>query len=272
MVLSKANGGVSSARNIGLEKAKGKWIGFADADDWMEPSMYEQLFHITQTKQTEVSMCEYIEYMPDPQQKPIRKGAAPWNVCQSVDEVYEQVLRRDGSFTAVWNKLFSRDILYKDGTCIRFDETLGVGEDEVWLMQVLANAKSVAFVPDALYHWRYRQGSASRHERLSERAWSILTAKQRVIDMLAQKPKLQRLARSRMINDCYHLKVCAYQTDDRQSMKRINAAFKGNRYCWLLSRDVLLLRKGKVALMALLMWLHAPKRWVQRVSSMRRTR
>lgn len=42
-VIHKKNGGVSSARNAGLDACTGDYIGFADADDWMEPDMYEVL-------------------------------------------------------------------------------------------------------------------------------------------------------------------------------------------------------------------------------------
>ena len=43
-VFHKENGGVSSARNLGLENAQGKWITYVDGDDWIEPTMYEELY------------------------------------------------------------------------------------------------------------------------------------------------------------------------------------------------------------------------------------
>ena len=43
-VFHKPNGGSSSARNLGISMAKGKWIGFVDSDDWIEPQMYERLY------------------------------------------------------------------------------------------------------------------------------------------------------------------------------------------------------------------------------------
>jgi glycosyltransferase involved in cell wall biosynthesis len=44
-VIHKENGGLSDARNVGLDAARGELIGFADSDDWLEPDMYETLYH-----------------------------------------------------------------------------------------------------------------------------------------------------------------------------------------------------------------------------------
>ena len=50
-VFHKPNGGSSSARNLGISMAKGKWIGFVDSDDWIEPQMYERLYEAVQALQ-----------------------------------------------------------------------------------------------------------------------------------------------------------------------------------------------------------------------------
>ena len=59
-VIDKANMGVSSARNTGIEAAIGEYIGFVDADDWIEPEMYENMYHQVKQMQADVCMCNYV--------------------------------------------------------------------------------------------------------------------------------------------------------------------------------------------------------------------
>ena len=60
----KANEGISSARNYGLERAHGEWIGFVDADDWVESEMFERMLAAAHRSAAEVAVCGYYyEYM-----------------------------------------------------------------------------------------------------------------------------------------------------------------------------------------------------------------
>src|SRR5690554_80942 len=59
-VIHKTNGGVSSARNVGLELAEGEYIGFVDPDDWIEPSMYESMYNNIKKNNSEICICNYI--------------------------------------------------------------------------------------------------------------------------------------------------------------------------------------------------------------------
>lgn len=59
IVIHKENGGVSSARNIGIKNAKGKWITFVDSDDWIENDYVEKLSKIGIQNKAEVVLCGY---------------------------------------------------------------------------------------------------------------------------------------------------------------------------------------------------------------------
>ncbi|MBQ8615735.1 MAG: glycosyltransferase, partial [Clostridia bacterium] len=58
-VLHKANGGVSSARNFGLDNATGDFIGFIDPDDFVELDMYEKLLNALNSQNATMAMCRY---------------------------------------------------------------------------------------------------------------------------------------------------------------------------------------------------------------------
>ena len=59
VAIHKKNGGLSSARNTGLDIAKGKYIGFVDGDDYIEPNMYEELLNNIHEHQSDIAICNY---------------------------------------------------------------------------------------------------------------------------------------------------------------------------------------------------------------------
>lgn len=269
VVLDKPNGGVSSARNLGLAHARGAWIGFVDGDDWVEPEMFSRLLACAEATGADAVMCGYREYLP--QGGWLDKGCEPAACCTG-REALRQVLRRTGYFTALWNKLFRRDALCPHGEWPRFDGTLCVGEDETWLLRVLPGMARVAFVPQVLYHWRTRGDSASRKEVITPASMSVLRAKAMAEELAAAAdPALRGLTRSRLLNDCYHLKVIAYRTRSKQALRQVNRAFRGRRLSWLVSSDVPLLRKAKVLAMSVMIALHLPRAWVDRAFYVRRS-
>ena len=63
-VIHKENGGVSSARNTGLQQAKGKWIMYVDGDDWIEPDMIESLIEAAKATEADLVFGDYMKYGP----------------------------------------------------------------------------------------------------------------------------------------------------------------------------------------------------------------
>ena len=60
-VLHQKNGGLSAARNAGLDVARGEWIGFVDSDDYIAPEMYETLYKAVQSTGADLALCDYAE-------------------------------------------------------------------------------------------------------------------------------------------------------------------------------------------------------------------
>ena len=194
-VIHKPNGGVSSARNAGLLACTGQYIGFVDADDWIEPEMYEKM--VKNVVDNDVVICGFYDY-PYGMDRPIPRGTASVPQC-NFERAVIQILSRDGYYCTLWNKLFRHDII----SGITFDTALSFGEDEVWLLRVLKHAERIAFLPVPLYHWRKREGSATRFKRVTERQLSLLEAKKQSFSLLPEKEAIVRLAKSKMFNDCF---------------------------------------------------------------------
>ncbi len=151
-VFHNSNKGVSATRNAGLQQATGTYIGFCDADDWMEPTMVEELYNAMTTNNCNWAICNI--YM-------IKEGQPVKTRLQLKDQVIDITDNR-GDFVhglmrfnydyANWNKLFDASIIRKHQ--IRFEEDMTIWEDLLFNLQYLHYANRVAILAKPLYHYR----------------------------------------------------------------------------------------------------------------------
>ncbi len=267
VVIHQENQGVSQARNTAMERSTGQFIGFVDGDDWCEPQMIERLLRSLRKNDADVAMCGYTDY-PNGLDHPVRKGLVPGGP-RDYESAIPVILQRNGYFTAVWNKMFRADVLRPKGSVIKMDPGLAYGEDEAWLFEVLSGAERIAFVPEALYHWRPREGSATRSDRMTEGQMTLLEAKARALALLPDEHDIQVLARGRVYNDCHILKVTAYCCGDDSSYDVIDDFLTPLKKDWDRSSDIPLIRRGKVVLLNAMMVTRMPKKLVRAVSDKR---
>lgn len=156
-VFHKTNGGVSSARNLGLDKATGDYILFVDADDWIKVDTCQKV--IDAMIETDSDVCFYnIIMAPKNGKNFLRAPKAPSGVCEK-KELLEQVI--GCYYPCINNKCFKRDIIYKkDGTHILFDENTRILEDGLWLMQTSDNWRQGVLISEGLVYRRLWEGSA----------------------------------------------------------------------------------------------------------------
>lgn len=140
-VIHKKNGGVSSARNAGIDLAQGDYIGFVDADDWIEPNMYEVLINNAEKFSADKSSCGYVYYGRNV------SGAVDCTVLKNSDDMRLRLIR--GDHNAVWCAIYSRSVVGD----IRFDESLKVAEDWLFNYQVCLKMSSEVIVDTPLYHY-----------------------------------------------------------------------------------------------------------------------
>ena len=152
-VFHKENGGVSSARNLGLDNAKGEWISFVDADDWVEEDYLKNLQN-TDEKEIDLVECGYynvskngeIEVLPTFKDKDAKLYLKK---LFSYAPFYEGYL---------WVKLFKRSIIGKEN--LRFDINLHYNEDRVFIAKYLNFCKNIKTLPRCLYHYNNLQCNA----------------------------------------------------------------------------------------------------------------
>ncbi len=143
-VIHKQNGGVSSARNIGLEHAKGDFIGFVDSDDYIDSNMYELLLNDLIVNNSDISVCSAFLVDNNNETKP--DNIVKTQVLNKEEAVKFLSYKMNNS---LWNKLFRKDFFE---SC-RFEEGHTHGEDHLILLHILKNVQKVSFVEDSLYYY-----------------------------------------------------------------------------------------------------------------------
>ena len=146
-VIHKENGGVSSARNVGIEAAKGNYLLFADSDDYVEQDMVEKL--LGGIGNDDIAICGFHHHYQG--RDIVRIPEVPG---QSGEENF-LALYGEGFLNMPWNKLYKRELTG------RFDESLSLGEDLLFNLDYLRRADGIAIVKAPLCHYIQDETGAS---------------------------------------------------------------------------------------------------------------
>ncbi|MBR1796582.1 MAG: glycosyltransferase family 2 protein [Clostridiales bacterium] len=150
-VYHKPNGGLSSARNYGIDKATGEYIGFVDSDDYISEDMYEVLYRNIITYNADISLCGlYDIYNGIPQKVNNDHLVIEANAEETIKIVMESEIT---SVTAV-NKLYKRELFDK----VRYPEGK-VSEDAFVIVDLLMECNKAVITSDQKYYYIHREGS-----------------------------------------------------------------------------------------------------------------
>ena len=144
------NQGLPAARNTGLALAEGKYIFHFDSDDWAENTLLERLYDAAEEADADFVWCDW--YLAFPQNRRLMKQPS----FETPREALRGVLAGAMKYN-VWNKLVRKELYTQNG--ILFPAGHAMGED-MTMVRLLACAKRVAYVPEALYNYAKREGEA----------------------------------------------------------------------------------------------------------------
>ena len=161
-VFHKPNGGVSTARNLGLEQATGPYIAFLDADDTFEPAALETLWYLREKAGADSAGCAHYNVTPDGEQR--TELLLPAGIYEETD-IREKILwplagdrLQPPVFNGfIWRFLFDAAILRDNA--ITFEGAYL--EDELFLMEYFANVHRLAVTDKPLYHYLENPASAT---------------------------------------------------------------------------------------------------------------
>lgn len=174
----KENEGLAAARDDGIVLAKGEYIGFVDADDWLEPNMYEKMYEAAKTNNSDVVFCNCIQnedghrFIPE-----MRSGA--YDRKEIVNEVLPRTLAyidKHGRKRAIrwcnWLRIYRMQFLKENN--IRFDRRLRRSQDLQLTYESMLYAQNFYYLgDDYLYHNRVVEDSLSRG--YTKNMWTLYT-------------------------------------------------------------------------------------------------
>ena len=177
--------GQSSARNLGLEIAEGEYIGFVDSDDWVESNMYEKMYNLAISKNTDITMCQAFLYDDKTQEcytndyynlKELEKFKD--NVFSPLDTKNE-ILKIN---IVLWNKIYKKDFLKKIN--VKFVDGY-IYEDLPFFFETYLKAKRINILWENLYYYRENR-NYSTMQSIDQKVYNRIPMVEKTYEILKQ--------------------------------------------------------------------------------------
>lgn len=153
-VVHKVNGGLSDARNAGVEVATGQLIGYVDSDDWIDTTMYEKLYNAMKEYATPIAACQFTDAI-DGVIQPVEHSNK--TILFEGHDFLRQILSNEEKprlSNSVWKFLYRKEVI---GNII-FDKG-HLYEDAMYTFPICIKQKCIPFVDEPLYYYRQRSDS-----------------------------------------------------------------------------------------------------------------
>ncbi|MFR9757414.1 glycosyltransferase family 2 protein [Streptomyces sp. TR06-5] len=219
------NGGLATARNTGLDAARGRYLTFLDGDDWLAPGYYEQLVDAIETLDCDFLRTDHVQCtarsrslvrVPHGRRGEVmdpRRAILPAERSTSVDYPY------------AWAGVYHRRLL--DEGLLRFTDGLRTAEDRPWIWRLHREAKSFAVV--GLLGVFYRRGVASSLTQIGDvRQLDFIRAFDEVLEETAEDPEADRLLPKAVRTYCaivsHHLSSDRFEPHVARELRRRSAS------------------------------------------------
>lgn len=183
-VVHKVNGGLSDARNAGIDIATGKYFVFIDSDDYIHPQMIELLYGSIKDQDAQIAVCGFQSVKENEHVEQEKLKDVTTVLIEKEEDRLEYFMEKNyGEFTVAWNKMYPAE-LFKE---IRYPKGK-IHEDEFTTYRLLEKVKRVAFIEEPLYYYVQR-GSSIMGEAFNERRFHRLDAYNIRLDYYWQQKK-----------------------------------------------------------------------------------
>ncbi len=154
--INKNNEGVSVARNKGLDVAKGDFITFIDADDYVDVDFINTVVEKINKNNSDIIICG--NYDVDEEYKVIKNSIEAEERCFNSEDAIRELCKEKLFKSVIWGKCYKRELFNK----YKFNKETKIAEDLEVLYKVLSEAEIITYIPDRLYYWLSRTNSATK--------------------------------------------------------------------------------------------------------------
>ncbi|MCM1099126.1 MAG: glycosyltransferase [Ruminococcus flavefaciens] len=163
VLIHQENNGAATARNTGVRRAKGEYVGFVDADDMIRPNMAKRLYQSAKKNDCDIAITSAYAVMDTEYIKKMNYPVIE-DVPIAVEDFFPIYSHGDGVGVVVWNKIYRASLVKT-----RMFPIMPY-EDDAWTPYILSYANKVCFLNDFSYEWDRRNQSNSLSESLSRRS------------------------------------------------------------------------------------------------------
>ena len=236
IVVDKENGGASQARKTGVDMARGEYVGFVDADDYVAPDWYRRMEEKAQKTGADIVVCNYVEVYPtrqNPVKNRFKKGQSfPLTPAETMTYLH----KREAYFPFPWNKIYRTELVRR----VEFPTENFVGEDYKMHLQLLHDGAKVEFLDMEGYFYVLTESSVSRGGFGPGSLRTYRHFKEDYAWILANHPEEKKLATNYLMAEYMAIVIAMgrNKTYDKGLIKEIKAFVRRGLFGYLLASYV----------------------------------
>ncbi len=245
------NSGSATARNAGLDSAMGKYVMFADSDDWVEATYVEDMVAKIDANQSDIVYCDYFETYKDKKRYICQNHGTDASNCISA-------MLTGCMHGSTWNKIYRRSFLIDSHQ--RFVDGADLFEDVGWNIRLFALASRISYLNKAYYHYvQYNEGSIIKSMQSPDMSRQRALQRIRNVDVACKFLDEQGMLTDKLLSAANEWKLLAkndFLEENKMSMIRWIVIFpESDAVIWKSDRLSLNLK-------LLLTWLHCRCLWM----------
>lgn len=230
IVIHQKNGGLSFARNTGIEAASGEFISCIDSDDFVAPDFVKTLYHNIEAEDADISVCNFNYYYEDGSIKS-HGSDKMYKVC-APDEAIELIGRARDFTASAWGKLY-RKKLFKE-VCYPVGKLC---EDQFVIYKLIMQCTKIVFDTSALYHYLIRSGSIMTSANPKKMLDAVEAAKENEKLIKKVYPQLAYICVLRNLEAYFEvISRCTLKNLQESILK--NTAYEARRYVMDHAKDI----------------------------------
>lgn len=166
-IIDKKNSGAGESRTEGLKVARGEFVSFVDADDWISKEMYSKMIKVVKSEDADVCFCGFVDW--DGMGNNVESRILFPNTIYKEDEIKSKIMhncicytnnKNENAIFATWVGLYRRRVI-EENNIVFFNERECYSEDSLFNLYFLGSARKCAFLKECLYHHTHGESTLS---------------------------------------------------------------------------------------------------------------